>query len=506
MTNSIRFLVLAMGLTMAPAGTVPAALPQSYNQTDQRILTLLDRLNTDARTFDRLVDNAMGQRGSAAMNDDVDQLVNELTDTTRHLREHVTRRAVVDNDVQEVLIRGARIDEFMRRHQLSGQVENSWLTVRRELDELAQAFHVTWNWQNPNMRPSPGPAYYSQLSGTYRLDPARSDDVNRIATQATRALPAADRDRVHENLVARLEAPTMLSIDRNGRTVSIASEKAPRGTFDIDGVPRSETGPNGGTSTVRASLYGDQLAVTTTGNRGRDFTVTFDPLESGNGLEVVRSIEVASLTSPVMARSVYRRTSNQPDWNLYRDAPVPARGNAPRGNAAVPYGTVLTAHLNTPLGSRTSKQGDRFTMTVDSPAAYRGATLEGVVTRVNTGGGRNELIFDFDQIRTRDGRTQQFAATLNEVRTPNGKVINIDEGSVRTGSSRTTETVQGGAVGATIGAIIGAIAGGGKGAAIGAAVGAGAGAGTLYTVGSSIDLPVGTEVQLVAQPNLQARR
>ena len=68
------------------------------------------------------------------------------------------------------------------------------------------------------------------------------------------------------------------------------------------------------------------------------------------------------------------------------------------------------------------------------------------------------------------------------------------------GTSQSTQALKGGAVGAAIGAIIGAVAGGGKGAAIGAAVGAGAGAGTVYVVGSSVDLPRGTEVQVVSQP------
>ena len=40
----------------------------------------------------------------------------------------------------------------------------------------------------------------------------------------------------------------------------------------MDGCDRSRTA-NGGNSIVRASFYGDELMVTTTGNQGRDFTV-----------------------------------------------------------------------------------------------------------------------------------------------------------------------------------------------------------------------------------------
>jgi hypothetical protein len=514
MMSSLRFIVLAAGLSLAStSGAVTARATQPNQQTDQQTLNLIDRLNRDARQFDRLVDTAMGRDPYRPSNptqaeSDVDDFVNQLTDTARHLREHVVRRQVIDSDVQEVMIRGARIDEFMRRNRFSSEVQSSWTTVRRELDDLAQTFNLSWNWSSPNMRPSPGPAYYTRLSGTYRLDPSRSDDVTRIASQATRSLPAVDRQRVESNLQARLDPPTSLAIDRNGQSVSIVSERAPRSTFDVDGRSRTETGPNGNTWTTRASLYGDQLAVTTTGSRGRDYTVTFEPLDTGNGLEVTRSLEVAGLTTPVTSRSVYRRTSDRPDWSLYQ-GPGPGAGpgpGSPRENGPVPVGTVLTGHLNTPLGSGTSKQGDRFSMSVDGPAPYRGASLDGVVTRVSSGGGRNELIFDFDRIRLRDGRTEQFEGTLSQVRTPNGKVIAIDtEGTVRAGNSQSTQAVQGGAIGAAIGAIIGAVAGGGKGAAIGAAIGAGAGAGGVYVVGSSVDLPAGTEVQIVSQPIYEGR-
>jgi hypothetical protein len=244
--------------------------------------------------------------------------------------------------------------------------------------------------------------------------------------------------------------------------------------------------------------------VTTTGNRGRDFTVTFEPLEGGNGLRVTRSIEVAALTTPVTSQSVYRRTSDRADWSIFRapvPPPPPRGGNAGGGIGVVPAGTILIGHLNTPLGSRTSHQGDRFTVTVNGPGPYQGAVLDGIVSRVNTGGGRNELIFDFDRIRMRDGRTADFEGVLSQARTPDGRVMLVDrEGDVQAGGSRSGQVVTGGAVGATIGALIGAIANGGKGAAIGAAIGAGAVAGTVYAVGQDLDLPRGTELQIISQP------
>jgi hypothetical protein len=265
MTFRTRCISTAVGLALALTGATLAAQPGQYRYADQQTLALLDRVTRDARQFDRLIDTAMGRDPNRPVNPtaietDVDVLVRELSDTTIHLRDHYTRRQVVEADVQEVMVRGARIDQFMRRNQFSASVENSWRTVRAELDQVARAFNLTWNWTSPNMDPVQGPPFYNRLEGTFQLDMARSDDPARVAAQAARGLSAADRQRVQQILTARLDAPEYLAIDRNGRSVTMASSNAPMARLDIDGIPRSETNPNGGTSTVRAEFYGDQLS------------------------------------------------------------------------------------------------------------------------------------------------------------------------------------------------------------------------------------------------------
>jgi len=54
--------------------------------------------------------------------------------------------------VQAVLDRAARIDEFMNRHSLSEQVQTDWQTLRGNLDELAEAYNVTWRWEVSSLR------------------------------------------------------------------------------------------------------------------------------------------------------------------------------------------------------------------------------------------------------------------------------------------------------------------------------------------------------------------
>jgi hypothetical protein len=128
--------------------------------------------------------------------------------------------------------------------------------------------------------------------------------------------------------------------------------------------------------------------------------------------------------------------------------------------------------------------------------------LEGTVSSVQASGrvaGRAEMALNFERIRLRNGRTYQFAGTIETVRDANGDTIGVDKDGTVEDGSQTQKTVQRGAIGAALGAIIGAISGGGQGAAIGAAIGGGGGAGTVIAQGrDQLELPRGTEFTIIA--------
>jgi hypothetical protein len=357
------------------------------------------------------------------------------------------------------------------------------------------------------------------MSGTYELERTRSDNPQGAADEATRSLPPERRDRVYQSLINRLEPPATIAIDRNGVTVTISSSRGPRATFDADGRTRDEVGPNGRAISTRAEFTGDRLSVSTSGNRGSDFQVTFEPLNNGTGLRVTRSLDSEELGRPITVQSYYRRIATEPRWDLFAGdsrpdsaygtgsgsgyPPVPAYA-PPTGDFVVPDGTRLIAMLDTPLSTRTSRSGERFTMTVRGPGQFGGARIDGVVSRVNPyqqASNTADMMVNFETIHLRDGRTSEFRAILNSVRTPDGATLRVDvEGGVRDVTTNDTR-IEHGAIGAAVGAIIGAIAGGGKGAAVGAAVGAvvGASGGVILVEGrDQLDLPPGTEVTITA--------
>ncbi len=394
----------------------------------------------------------------------------------------------------------------------------------------------------------------SRLTGLYRLNATSSDDPRAAAERATVNQSFALEQDAVDDLTARLTSPDQLSLERRGSTISIASTRAPRITFDADGRERVERASDGHTVRTRATLIADQLSVSSMGSPDDQFTVTFVSLDEGRRLRVIRSITTKQTDRPVVVQSVYDRVSSTARWNIYgepettrassrtaRDTtrtpppsvnnrndgqqesppvlgqrpqpPPPTPVETERNDAdvyvlVIPAGTQLVATLDYDLTTAQTRKGDPFRMTVRAPAQYEGATIEGSVARVESGGrlsGRSQMTLDFHQIRLRDGRTAAFSGTIESVRAVGGEQVRVDQeggGNIQEGDSQTDRTAQRAAIGAAVGAIIGAISGGGKGAAIGA----GAGAGSVYVQGrDNLELKSGTEL-IIRSGAAQGRR
>jgi YMGG-like Gly-zipper len=520
MVNQMKRLILAT-VVLALCGAAASVEAQLISRANQRqVRVLINRIERRTADFRVSIDQSLdrSRMDGTRREENINQFVLDFQSSVGRLRERFNQNQAVAADVQDVLNRGAVINDFLLRTPLTARVQTDWTGLRQDLDELSRIYGISWNWNttssvqnNSNWpRRGQGGGYAAnRLTGTFRLDTSRSDDARSVAERATRTVPYRDRQRVLDNLTARLESPDQIAIDRRGRSITIASTRAPQITFEADGQERVETLPNGRSVRVRATLYGDQLSVSTTGNRDNDFTVTFDAIEGGQRLRVTRRLSNANLTAPVSVQSVYERTDDTARFDIYNDTtassstPYPTGSTTASGDFIIPRGTLLVTTLEDGLSTSTVRDGDRFRMTVREPAEYQGAVIEGHVSNVSRGGrisGRSEMTLNYDTIRMRDGRTYKFAGLTETLRTSSGETVRVDnEGGVESGS-QTNKTAQRAAIGTAVGAIIGAIAGGGKGAAIGAVIGAGTGAGSVYVQGrGDLDLTPGTEVSVRAE-------
>jgi len=515
MSSLRRIFAINFALAILLAGLTTMAQTRSYRGTYQSVRNLIYRIENRTDIFRNSLDSSLDQSGIDGTNveDNLNMFVRDFDTAVERLKERFNSRQSTTADAQEVLNRAALIDRFMNRRRanvLDPTVRQNWANLRTQLDQLAGVYGVTWPRQGrntsqyPSTYPSQNPSQYPStatnvLTGTYRLDASRSDDPREAATRATQSLPYRDRQRISDELTARLESPDQIAIDLRGRRVTIASSRAPQISFDADGSERVEQTQDGRNIRARATVSGDQLIVSSSGDRLTDFTVTFDPIDNGRRLSVTRRVYVNGLSRPVVVQSTYDKTADVARFDIQGggyDSPTQTTS----GDFIIPNGETVIVELNDDLSTSTAREGQTFTATVKQPSNYEGAVVEGRVTHLQRGGritGRSELTLSFDNIRMRDGRTYRFAGILESVRLQNGDVVRVDnEGAVQE-DNQTTKTVQRTAIGTAVGAIIGAIAGGGKGAAIGAIIGAGGGAGSVYVQGrDDLDLTRGTELTI----------
>lgn len=491
-----------------------SAQTRAYRVTDNQVNTVISRIETRTDTFRQQVERYF-DRNQTSNREQLLSYVNDFENSTDELRNNFTSRRSSINDVQEVLNRAATIDSFVRNNRVNNNIQTQWNLVRTDLNTLAGYYRVSWNWENVPTNPNyPGyPRNFdARLTGTYRINNSQSDNVQSAIDRvfSNNTYNTNQRERGRRNLERRLMSPDSLVIDKRGQQVTMASSMSQQVSFSADGVSRTETNANGRSVQIRVASTNNDLTINYEGDRMNDYYISFMPMNNGQ-LRVTRRVYLENRNETVTVNSVYDKVDR-----IARFDNIPYQNNYPNNNTGnnypnnngnynndfiIPNNTRIVASLDNSLSTKTFRDGDRFSMTVNSPSQYQGAVIEGRVNGQKSGvvSGRANLAFDFDTIRLSNGTTYRFAGIVDQVREPDGDVVSVNnEGQVRD-SNQTTKTVTRAGIGAALGAIIGAIAGGGQGAAIGAGVGAGAGAGSVILQGrDNLELPNGTQFTVTA--------
>lgn len=470
-----------------------------YTATDAQMRTLLNRIRSNASDFRMRYlrwDTSSYRRNRSGSNDVAQYLV-DLDRRLNDLNNNYSRASV--SDVEEVLRTASSIDSGLASDRPSNDLVNRWSGLRNDLGTLATYYRMSWDWNSPvNNGGQWSGSFDSRLTGSYRLNAGQSDDV---ASTVDRAIVNTRYNNQGPNLKnaleRRLRSPELITLEKRGGQVTMSTGNQAPVNFSVNGAAQTETSANGRTVTTRVTSNDRDLTINYEGDRINDYYVSFTPMPNGQ-LRVTRRVYIENQNETVTVNSVYDKISPTPQWS---SVPGPGWVGNNAGGFAVPNNTIIVASLTTPLSTKTARDGDRFSMIVDSPSQYNGATIEGHVVGERSGvvTGRANMSLSFETIRLRNGQTYQFAGLVTQVRETDGDIINVNnEGSVRDGS-QTTKTVTRAGIGAVLGAIIGAIAGGGEGAAIGAGVGAGAGAGTVILQGrDNLELTSGTQFTITA--------
>lgn len=507
------FTLFALSFSVSLA-TTAAAQGRPYRVSERQVQTLLDRIETRTNTFRGQIDRNLDRRpiDGTRREDNINDMVGEFETATDTLRNNFASRDSTADDVQNVLNQAVPVDRFVRNNNVSRNAQTTWNLIRTDLNTLAGYYRVSANWgtgtgSGTGTGYGSGGSFDQRLTGTYRLNVGQSDNV---AGVVDRALGNNDNDpyndntdnrgdRRRRNLERRLTSPDTLALEKRGRAVTMSSPSGSSIQLTADGVVRSETSQNGRTLRTRVTATSRDLTINHEGDRMNDYYVSFTPV-GRDQLRVTRRLYIENRNETVTVNSVYDKTSPTAEWHTTTYPPTTTGGSV--NDFIVPNNTGIIATLDTPLSTKTARDGDRFSMTVNSPSQYRGAIIEGNVVGERSGvvSGRANMSLSFDTIRLRnDPRPYRFAGIVDQVRKTNGDTISVNnEGAVRD-SSQTTKTVKRAGLGAALGAILGAVIGGGQGAVIGAGVGAGAGAGTVVLQGrDNLELESGSEFTVTA--------
>src|ERR1051326_878213 len=202
-------------LFLAAASQVQAqVIGQPYRLSDKEIERMLKQVENQTKTFRKSLDRSLDHSrvNGTRREDDINAFVKAFEEQTKHLHDRFNGHRSVAADVQAVLDRAAAIDGFMARQRLGGRAEQDWLALRGNLDELAQAYNVSWRWNGvtivaggPVAYPSEGrgPVVYPAEGTTvpYRLTDREIEDIlRRIERQSDRFKGSLDSALDHSRL------------------------------------------------------------------------------------------------------------------------------------------------------------------------------------------------------------------------------------------------------------------------------------------------------------------
>jgi len=536
------FVVCAVAVLMIAGVTLQA---EGQHRNEKQVRDLVRSLASKVDDFQYSLSYQL--RSNSADSQDIAYVttgLKNLQDKLSAFESNLDQKRENRDDVQEVITAAKNVDAFLSQNQQSRRFQQDWQGVRDLVTRLSAQYGVIPDWSrgvsnNPVRRPGNAPqmstpvTYDAGLTGTYKLDPARSENIADVI--ASSGISDAQR----KDLESKLEAPQEIAIDVRGNQVTFATSESAPMTLTADG--RETTDPSGGEAArLKATMSGQQLSVSSLG-KDIDYTITLVSTDNGRTLKVTRRFTTDYLPETVFVDSVYTKTDQtaglgidrggrtvpnkvaapaQPDDSTYStndpndrpnaNPPSPGVANPQSPNASpgrtgdfvVPNGTSVTGILESTIDTKVSVNGDRFKLTVQTPNEFRGAVIEGYISGVGRSGrvsGNSNVTFNFESITLRSGERYDFAGTLIGVRDQYGKPVKVDTEGAARGDSQTRETAKRGGLGAGLGALIGVIAGGGRGAAIGAIIGGGAGAGSVIAQGrDDIQLMKGSTITIQA--------
>jgi archaellum component FlaC len=143
----ITSLLVLIGAAFAP-GASAQITGQPYRISDREVAKLLDQIKKESNNFRNSLKDALNRTrpDDTRRENDVNAYVKDFEEQTKRLDDNFDNHKSTVADVDSVLSRAARIDQFMTRHSLTPRAQGDWSALRADLDRLASTYSVSWRW------------------------------------------------------------------------------------------------------------------------------------------------------------------------------------------------------------------------------------------------------------------------------------------------------------------------------------------------------------------------
>jgi hypothetical protein len=140
---------VAVGLLSIVAVPTSGYAQEPTRLSDDQVERLLERIEKSADKFRESIDKALdkSRADDTKLEKDVNRFVQAFEDATDRLESRFDDDKSSSGDVQEVLTRAAAINGMMATHAFNDRAQADWRLLRGDLNELARAYGVTWEWR-----------------------------------------------------------------------------------------------------------------------------------------------------------------------------------------------------------------------------------------------------------------------------------------------------------------------------------------------------------------------
>jgi hypothetical protein len=139
------FIVLAFSIAI---GLSIQAQQQTNRNNTRQVGNILQRLERSSSRFRNSLNVGLVQVSvdQTRPQNDISTFESGFQLAIKQFRDQFTRRLAVAADVENILQKASPINSFITQNTLTPRVKNDWISVRTDLNTLANAYGVSWQW------------------------------------------------------------------------------------------------------------------------------------------------------------------------------------------------------------------------------------------------------------------------------------------------------------------------------------------------------------------------